>query len=355
MFLIETEEQSLLRDMLRRYFREGRFGAEPGGTVLTRDDWSGLAELGLPGLLLEERWGGSGCGAQELAITASEMGRALISAPFAGTVAAAGLIQKFASEEQKQRLLPEIANGGIVPLFIDARDGSLSLDQDGQVSGARDVECGMDVDLIVAAVQAGDGDQRVVLIEHLADAIAQRAVDDRPGISAITLHSARTEALASGSAAAAGLAETDDLVSLARLADIVGAMDGMFRLTVEHVKTREQFGKPLAQFQVLQHRTAEMFTELEMARSMLLNLVAHTARGHDALRRRHAAASAHLRILTALDRIGPEAIQMHGGMGMAWEHRVGHLVRRAIANGLRMGSDSAALDNLGHLPAFHLV
>lgn len=324
--LILNEEQTLLRDTLRRWLADGREAADKARNGATRADWRALAEMGLVGLMVPEASGGAGCGPAELAVAAAELGRALAPLPFAPMVAGGVTLLAEGAPDR----LPAVIAGERVVTYADGRDGSFRVDATGRVAGDLGSVPGVVIADMVLLATCDSGGRARLWLTDMAEGTAAP--------------------LAEGDEAEALLACTDDLVTLARLADTVGAMEEMLRLTVEHLNTRRQFGRPLAGFQALQHRVADMFAEIELARSMVISLVAASAAEADPVARRHAAAAARLQVILAADRVGPEAIQLHGGMGMSWEHRVGHLARRALSTGLRMGGADAALDELGALP-----
>jgi alkylation response protein AidB-like acyl-CoA dehydrogenase len=110
-------------------------------------------------------------------------------------------------------------------------------------------------------------------------------------------------------------------------AEAVGTMQAMHELTLEYLKTRKQFGRPIGSFQVLQHRAVDMLTALEQARSMAL-FAAVMAEEENPVERRRAIAAAKVQIGRSGRLVGQEAIQMHGGMGMTMEFSVGHYFKR---------------------------
>ena len=118
-----------------------------------------------------------------------------------------------------------------------------------------------------------------------------------------------------------------DAAIAALAAEAVGAMTTMHELTVEYLKTRKQFGVPIGAFQVLQHRAADMLIALEQARSMCL-LATMMADEPDVVERRKAIAATKVQIGRSGRFVGQQAIQLHGGIGMTMEHKVGHYFKR---------------------------
>lgn len=352
MTLIETEEQHMLRYMLRRFLAETCDSCPAGTTPPAL--WPGLAELGALTLTLDEAQGGSGCGTAELAVVLSELGRTGTTVPYVSCVVrAAGLIQAAGSPAQQQAVLPEVGAGRLMLAAADGLSGPDRITASGTALTGRARGLAPGAARIVVAARDGYGAAGLYLVDTAAPGVAlqQGIGPDGSANDSLTLSAAPAELIASGAVATAALAEVEDRSTTCLLAEAVGAMDAMLGLTVDHLNTRQQFGRALSTFQVLQHRVAEMFVEIEMARSMLIHAVAMAPPDADPVVRRAAVAAAQLRICTAIRHVGPEAIQLHGGMGMAWEHRVGHLFKRTTAIDLALGGDSAALDRLADAPA----
>jgi alkylation response protein AidB-like acyl-CoA dehydrogenase len=118
-----------------------------------------------------------------------------------------------------------------------------------------------------------------------------------------------------------------DIAIAAIAAEAIGSMDEMLKLTVDYLKTRRQFGTAIGSFQVLQHRCSEMFVAIEQARSMSM-FAAMMAQDQDVLERRKAMAAAKVQIGRSGRFVGQQAIQLHGGVGMTMEYKVGHLFKR---------------------------
>ena len=129
-------------------------------------------------------------------------------------------------------------------------------------------------------------------------------------------------------------------------AEAVGAMDRMLWLTVDYLKTRVQFGQPIAVFQALQHRAADMYVSLEQARSMAL-LARLALHEDDVAARRRAVQAAKIQIDLAARHVGQEAIQLHGGIGMTMEYPVGHYLKRTAVIAKTFADTDALLESVG--------
>jgi len=131
-------------------------------------------------------------------------------------------------------------------------------------------------------------------------------------------------------------------------AEAVGAMQEMHETTLEYLKTRQQFGRPIGQFQVLQHRSVDMLVALEQARSMAM-FAAVVAGEEDAAERRRAIAAAKVQIGRSGKHIGQEAVQLHGGIGMTMEYKVGHYFKRMTMIDKLFGDADVHLEILARL------
>ena len=134
-------------------------------------------------------------------------------------------------------------------------------------------------------------------------------------------------------------------------AEAVGIMEVMNEDTLEHLRNRQQFGQPIGRYQALQHRMAEMFIQLEQARSMAW-LAATQAASQDAAQRRRCVSASKARVGEALRFVGQQAVQLHGGLGVSDESRITHLFRRATAIELSLGDSDHHLARFAALPGF---
>ena len=142
---------------------------------------------------------------------------------------------------------------------------------------------------------------------------------------------------ASGSALQA-LQDSVDRATLAVSAEAVGAMESLLRKTVEYSKTRKQFGTAIGTFQALQHRMADMFIECQLARSIVIMAAMKLDGGDDATEKTKSVSAAKSRIGKAIQKVGQEAIQIHGGIGMTEELDVGHLFKSITAAEIMFGN-----------------
>jgi len=369
-----TDEQRLLKDSVDRLIAD-RYGfeqrkkylAEPDGW--SRDAWAQYAELGLLGLPFAEEHGGFGGSTVETMIVMEAFGRGLILEPyFATVVLGGGLIRRAASPAQQAELLPRIAQGQVKLAFAhlerhsrwNLADVAATARQDGAtwvLDGAKGVVLHGDCAdrLLVTARVAGARQDRdgvgLFLIDAVAPGVTRRGYPTQDGLRAAEIEFA-------GAGGAVPLGEPGQALSAIELvvdeaiaalcAEAVGVMAAMQEITLDYLKTRQQFGRPIGQFQALQHRAVDLLTAVEQARSMAL--FATMMSGHsDPTERRRAISAAKVQIGRSGRHVGQEAIQLHGGIGMTMEYKVGHYFKRMTMIDQMFGDADHHLGTLARL------
>ncbi len=364
-----TDDHLALRDAVQR-FCDGEYPAHERGNLeppgLAAQRHAGLAELGLLGLPFDAELGGSEQGAVEVMLAAQELGRALAGTGFlANTVLAGPLLADIGTPAQCMRWLAPAARGELrLALACHERGARYALTQvstraercDGgwRLRGSKAGVIGGDVADVLLVVARIDG------AEDARDGLSIFAIDaDAPGLAR---HAHRL--LDGRSAAHLGLdgvvAAADRLVGPAGgaapwiekavagaeavlCAESAGALEALLALTGEHLRTRRQFGAPLARFQSLQHEAADMAIALEQLKSMAcvaaLALAAESSAERDRL-----VSAAKLLCAQLGRRAALAAIQMHGAMGMTDECRIGHYAKRLITNGMLFGDAAFHLE-----------
>ncbi|GGU09138.1 acyl-CoA dehydrogenase family protein [Streptomyces lateritius] len=367
-----TAEQDEIRRTLRELLAKHSGPAEVRAAVATpegydTDLWHRMSgTLGLAGLALPEEYGGVGCGPAELAVALEETGRALAPSPLLATaVLTAPLIAALGSERQRAALLSRIAIGGLT-CALAVPGGSLALalgltgdNADDSWAGggraggvqARTVEgrtllygeaaqvldghsAGL---LLVAAHAGGFARSRTLLFLVRGDAAGLARVrlptlDATRTQAAVQLRDVEGELLGEDPPnAPAGvlgaLAATGRTAAVMLAAEAVGAAGAALDRTVEYTATREQFGRPVGSFQAVKHRLADLYVQVEAARSLVYCAAREAGPGGLAL----AAA------LEALRTVAGETIQLHGGIGFTWEHEAHLYFKRATADELLFG------------------
>ena len=353
-----TEEQRLLRDSVERlladhygFDKRRSYLAEPEGW--SRSLWAQYAELGLLGLPFAEDYGGFGGGPIDVMLVTEAFGRVLALEPYLATVVLGGTALRLAgSEAQKVALLPQVAEGGLILAFAHG-ERQARYDLSDVLTTARPKGSGWVLDGAKSVVLHGDSAQRLVvsartsgerddpngitlfILDAAANGVARRAYPMRDGtraaeISLSDVEVSSDEVLGEIGAAFPVIERIVEAGIAATAAEAVGAMEAMQAMTLEYLKTRQQFGRPIGDNQALQHRATEMLMELERGRSMAM-LAAMMVDEPDAAERTRNIAMAKVGVDQASKFVSQNAIQLHGGIGMTEEYAVGHYFRRCMA------------------------
>ena len=352
-----TDEQRLLRDSVDRLladhygFAQRRgYLAEPEGfsTAL----WSRYAEQGLLGLPFAEEHGGFGGGAIEIMLIMEAFGRVLALEPYLATVVLGGTALRLAGNDaQKSATLPPVGEGRMTLAFAHG-ERQARYDLTDVLTTAKPTAHGWVLEGAKSIVAHGDGADRLIvsariagerndpdgiglfLVDARANGVARRSYPMRDGtraaeISLSGVEVARNDVLGEPGNALPVIERVVEAGIAATSAEAVGAMEAMHAMTLEYLRTRQQFGKPIGQNQVLQHRAAEMLIALEQGRSMAM-LAAMTVDEPDPAERAHNIAMAKVGVGQASRFVAQNAIQLHGGIGMTEEYAVGHYFRRVM-------------------------
>jgi alkylation response protein AidB-like acyl-CoA dehydrogenase len=292
--------------------------------------WSDIADLGWLGLHLPEQYGGSGFGLPELVVVVEEMGRALTPGPFVPTVIASAAIDAAGSDELKARLLPGLADGttfGGVALESDITV------RDGRATGTAPAVLGGGLAHILVLLVGDD----VIVVDASAGGVQ---VDVPPNLdptrraARITLDGAAAEVIAVGRRA---------LVDLARLivaAEATGIATECTEEAAAYAKVRVQFGRPIGTFEAVKHHCANMLVASELATGAVWDAARAADEGADQLT--YAAAIAATLALAAGDECAQLNTQVHGGIGITWEHDAHLYLRRATALEAFVDGEAAA-------------
>src|SRR6201999_4045897 len=350
-----SEEQRLLKESIDGLLTDSydfeqrkKYMNEKGGC--SPAIWSKLAEQGLLGLPFAEEDGGFGAGAVETAIVMEAMGRSLVIEPYLATVViAGGFLRHGGSAEQKAAHIPGIIDGSKTFAFAqleknsryDLFDVATTAKKKGEAYGIDGekfvVLNGEAADTLIVTART-KGNQRdksgigVFLVPADAKGITKKGYPTQDGLHAADITFTGVEV---GADAVIGDPENGlpliervaDETRTALCAEAVGAMDESLKTTVEYLKTRQQFGVPIGSFQGLQPRASDMVVALEQARSMSLS-APMAADFEDAKERATAVAAAKVQIGKSLKFVGQESIQLHGGIGMTMEAKIGHYFKR---------------------------
>ncbi len=289
--------------------------------------WSKIAEQGWTGLLIAEQYGGHGMGLVEMALVLEEMGRALLPLPFLSTtLLAAVVIERGGTEEQKRRYLSAIASG-------QAKATLAQFDQNHTARFVRDaagadfIVCAADDEL--AIVPAGADELRIAYTPALD--LTRRIYD----VELKDTNVLREGMIARGQRASEILNAALDTATAGLTAEMTGGMQRLLEITVAYAKTRQQFGRPIGQFQAVQHLCADMLLLTESSRSAAY--YACYAVNEQLPEAAEAVSIAKSYASDAYREVGNRAIQVHGGMGFTWENDCHLYYRRAKASEIAFG------------------
>jgi acyl-CoA dehydrogenase len=375
-----SDEQQLLRDSAAAFVRDNsslkriralRDGKDADG--FSRDLWKQMAELGWLGIVFPEEHGGLGLGYKDLALVLEEFGKGLMPEPWLSTVLlGGGAVWRGGKAAQQEAVLPRLIGGELL-LALAWQEAQSRYDcchiatraeragHDWQLHGEkRLVLDGHVADrLVVSARSAGGVADRDGITLFLLDAHApgisitrQWTLDSR-NAALVRLDAVRAttdDVLGEVDAGGALLADVIDRASAGLCAEMLGGMEAAFAMTMDYLKTRQQFGVPIGSFQALKHRAAIMFTEIELARSAVL--AAAMALDEGSARAPEFVSVAKARCSDAFVLVGNEGVQMHGGIGMTDEHDIGFFLKRARAAEITFGDAAFHRDRFATLQGF---
>ena len=371
-----SEEQTLLQDSVERFIQndyafEARQNNVKDEQGFSGGNWKTFAELGWLGVPFSEADGGFGGSAIESMIMMEQFGKGLVVEPFLPTVVLAGGALKIGgSAAQKEKYLAGIIDGSLQGALAYAEpQGRFNLadltttakkQDDGYVlNGYKAVVLnGPAADVLVVSARTS-GDQRdpqgvsLFLVPANAQGVSRR---DYPTVDAlraaeITLENVKVSADALIGEEGKGLPIIEQVVDEGILAigsEAVGCMEVLYKDTVEYCKTREQFGQPIGKFQVLQHRMVDMFMEHEQSKSLMYMAAMRLDEGYTAEAQK-AVSAFKVQVGKSGRFVGQSAVQLHGGMGMTEELRIGHYFKRLTTVDTLFGNVDFHLKRFGAL------
>lgn len=338
------DEQNALRDavrgLLKGYDAETRRGVTEKEPGYDEGMWQKLADMGVLGLPFSEDDGGSGAGPVELAVIAEEIGRVIAPEPFVESVVlAGGLVAAAGTSEQRKEILGGLSSGDLVLAAAHAEPGGrwstaaggVTTDGDTLTGVKEPVLNGARADRLIVSATTQDGVGLFVVDPGNLERESYRTFDGGRA-SRIVFDKTSATPLGEGGDASAVIANSVAIATIAYCHEALGTMDSALRLTTRYLTTRKQFGVTLNRFQNLTFRAADMYTSLELTRSIVTWATMVLADGSSPPEKIHEAASrAKLQTSLAGRHIGQEAIQLHGGIGMTAEFIVGHMTSRLTA------------------------
>jgi alkylation response protein AidB-like acyl-CoA dehydrogenase len=354
-----SDEQQMLADSLRRYIDE-RYRFDQRRKSMTdahgfdRGIWSALADMGVLGLTIPVAFGGFSQGASSQLVVQRELGRGLIVEPVIPcTVIAAAVLNAYGSEAQKDAWLSKIATGErlLVPAYLEPASRydpqnvrcTATRQQDGYLLEGRKAlvwHGGAQADGYLVSARA-DGSIALFLVPHDLDGISSTSYSTMDGQHAADLHFINVKlpesALVGRASNGLGALEHGlDHGIAAQCAQAAGAMERLIEITRDYLSTRQQFGQPLAAFQALQHRLADMLVQKESALSMAY-VAAQALDEADPASRRRMLSGAKVIVAQAARYVGQQAVQLHGGMGITDELSVGDYFKHLTMTDVLLG------------------
>jgi alkylation response protein AidB-like acyl-CoA dehydrogenase len=365
-----TDDQRLLTESVTRLLADEYSFAQRGALLKTAEGWSPklwaqYAELGLLGLPIAEEHGGFGGGAVDVMLLMQAFGRHLVLEPYLATVVLGATAIRLAGDAAQQaEILPAIASGETKLAFAhyerqsryDITDVLTAATRQGGnyvLEGAKSVVLHGDCAdrLIVSARTGGSRDERegisLFLVDAAAEGVTRRGYALRDGTRAaeIALSGVPATLLGAVDQAMPVIEQVVEAGIAATSAEVIGAMEAMQAMTLDYLKTRVQFGKPIGENQALQHRAAEMLVAMEQGRSMAM-LAAMTLEETDPAERARSISMAKVGVGQAGRFVSQNAVQLHGGIGMTDEYAVGHFFRRVMVIEHMFGDTAWHLDRL---------
>ena len=367
-----TEVQTMLVDSIEKFIaneysfeRRQQYAASDSG--FSAEVWATFADLGWTAVPFSEDDGGFDGGPAELMVMMQQFGRGLIVEPYlANIVLAGGVLRRVASSSQKTRFLQPLISGELQATLAvtepqsryDLANIETIATKDGDdwiINGRKGVvlnggNAGL---LIIPARTSGSNTDRdgitLFAVGGVAKGVSRDAYPTVDGHQAaeIVLQDVRVESNAIVGKLDEGYAVIDAVVdeaTLAVCAEAVGIMQILTDKTVEYSKNREQFGVPIGSFQALQHRMVDMLTACEQSYSLLLwASMVNADKTEDAKR---AISAIKYQVGTAGKKVGQEAVQLHGGMGVSWDVDIAHYFKRLTTIGQMFGNADWHLDKL---------
>lgn len=391
MTMVLTEAQNLLKDtardfiqskapvaalrQLREYYKdlpEGSCNAAAIELGYSQELWEQMSELGWAGIVIPEAYGGLEFGYQGLGVVLEECGRTLAASPLFATVAlGAGCIQEIGSDEQKQTLLPEVAEGRTtlalaleehprhtptrIATCAEATDDGYTLK--GFKTFVLDGHCADQ--LVVVARTSGGIEESEGISLFLVDANApgvrrsRTAMLDSRNVARIVFDNVRLKSEALIGMEGQGYPALETVLDRARIllaAEMLGGVQECFERTIEYLKEREQFGTKIGSFQALQHRAAKMLTEVELSQAAVM--AALSALDENSSNVRLLASLVKARLNDTFELVTNEAVQMHGGMGVTDELDIGLFLKRARVTMQILGDSSYHRDRYATLSGY---
>ena len=356
-----SDDQQALREAVHRWvdkaydFERRKKIVQAGG--FDRAAYGELAELGLAGLHVSDEHGGMGMGPVEAMVVMEELGQGIVLEPLAQTLICSAVLDAYAPDEVQAAWLPRIAGGdALVVLAHQERKARYRLDV--CEAKASKAGAGYTVTALKNIVPAGDqadafivpamldGQLALFLVERSAQGVSTRGylTQDEARAADVKLDDAPATLITTQGSEA--LTYAVDVGIACTCAEGVGVMERFLAMTVEYMNQRKQFGVPIATFQALRHRVADMKMQLELARSM--SYYATLKLGAPEAERRQALSRAKVQLGQAMRFVSQQGVQLHGGIGVTDEYAGSHYFKKLTQLEMSFGD---TLHHLGEVSA----
>ena len=379
--MILNEEQTMLKDSARDFctnsapigqFRKLRDEQNPDG--FDRNTWRAMVDLGWAGIPWPETYGGLQFGYKGLGVVTEETGRTLLASPLFATVWVAGtLINLGGSDGQKSALLPRISAGELL-LALALEEGNrhapYQIQSTAKASGDSFTLNGCKTFVLDGHVaehlifvartsgQPGDRDGLTLFLvpaDQSGVSISRTSMVDARNAANLSLTDVSVPADAVLGSVNGGAEILDAALDIARIglaAEMLGSLQECFERTVAYLKEREQFGVPIGSFQALKHRAANMFCEIELSKSCVLEALTALDEARDAQEIARLASLAKAKVGETFTTVSREGIQMHGGIGMTDEFDIGFFIKRAAVTEQTFGDVHFHRNRYGELEGY---
>ena len=370
-----SEEQKMIQQSVERFVQENydltnrvKISSEDPG--YSQDYWTAMAELGWLGLAFSEEDGGFGGNQIDTLVLMEQFGKGLVLEPFlANIVLGGGAIKRGGTPAIKESVLPNLIEGNLQVTLayaeeqsrFDIEDVATAAREDGNnfiINGKKSMVLNAESADKIVVVTRTNGSQvdedgiSLFLVDANSAGIERENFPTVDGLRASEITFTDVEVSSDNLIGEKdkGFAILQAVVNdaiLALSAEAVGAMEVLYKDTVEYTQQREQFDHPLSDFQVLQHRMVDMFMEYEQCKSLLLRATMETVQD-PILAQRTVHALKHLIGKSGIF-VGESAVQLHGGMGVTEELRIGHFFKRLLVIDSQFGNSDFHLDKFTSL------
>ncbi len=374
--LVLNEEQNMLKDAAKDFCTNNtpiiqlrRLRDEQDALGFDKDTWQQMVELGWAGITIPEDFGGLGFGYMGMGVVMEECGRTLTASPLLSTsVLGACALTEGGSDDLKAELLPKVAGGELLlalaleesphhnPYNVAATaessgggykvSGSKKFVLDGHVA---------DKIIVVARSEGSSGDRdglTLVLVDRESNGVSVTRTIMADSRNAANIEFDGVEGILLGESGR-GAEVLDKVLDAGRIllsAEMLGGLQECFERTVEYLKVREQFGVPIGSFQALKHRAAQMFCEVELSKSVVLDSLSALDDDRDDLA--EMASLAKSKLNDTYNLVSSEGVQMHGGIGMTDEHEIGFFMKRSRVCEHSFGNSAFHRDRYGTLQGY---